>query len=129
MRRRIDEVARFTTQPREVAAFYAALLDAPLPGSERDAYTFDVEGVYLFIHRAGEGPTEPGWPDDVDHIAFEVDDVDADCARLRAAGHEILGPSDFPWGRSAYLRDPDGRVVELHAPGVAYPGGSGSSEG
>jgi catechol 2,3-dioxygenase-like lactoylglutathione lyase family enzyme len=22
-------------------------------------------------------------------------------------------PRDYPWGRSAYLRDPDGRLVEL----------------
>ena len=23
------------------------------------------------------------------------------------------GPRDLPWGRSAYVRDPDGRLVEL----------------
>ncbi len=24
-----------------------------------------------------------------------------------------IAPRDYPWGRSAYLRDPDGRLVEL----------------
>jgi catechol 2,3-dioxygenase-like lactoylglutathione lyase family enzyme len=25
----------------------------------------------------------------------------------------VDGPRDLPWGRSAYVRDPDGRLVEL----------------
>jgi len=25
----------------------------------------------------------------------------------------LFEPRDYPWGRSAYLRDPDGRLVEL----------------
>ena len=25
----------------------------------------------------------------------------------------LLEARDYPWGRSAYLRDPDGRLVEL----------------
>ena len=25
----------------------------------------------------------------------------------------LVGPRDYRWGRSAYLRDPDGRLVEL----------------
>jgi catechol 2,3-dioxygenase-like lactoylglutathione lyase family enzyme len=25
----------------------------------------------------------------------------------------LVEPRDYPWGRSAYLRDPDGRLVEL----------------
>lgn len=125
MKRRIDEVARFTRQPEAVAAFYAELLGRPPPEPDRDAYLFEVEGVHLFVHIAGEAPAALGWPDDVDHIAIEVDDLDAECERLAAAGYDIMGPADFPWGRSAYLHDPDGRQVELHAPGVVYPGDSG----
>lgn len=34
-------------------------------------------------------------------------------SRAREAGAEVDGPRDFYWGRSAYLRDPDGRAVEL----------------
>ena len=42
-------------------------------------------------------------------------DLDDDAApeRALASGVEVTGPADFYWGRSAYLRDPDGRAVEL----------------
>ncbi|BAS26822.1 VOC family protein [Limnochorda pilosa] len=113
MKRRVIEVARFTKQPGELAMFYADLLGASTPDPGRDAYSFDVEGVDLFIHSVSEEPAEPGWPKDVDHVAFQVEDLDAECERLSSAGYEVLGPTMFPWGRSAFLYDPDGRMVEL----------------
>lgn len=79
-----------------------------------------MEGVNLFIHPVDDRPPAPGWPDDVDHIAFEVEDLDAECQRLAAAGYEVKGPTQFPWGRSAWLYDPDGRMVELHGPDIVY---------
>ncbi|HUG64351.1 MAG TPA: VOC family protein [Gaiellaceae bacterium] len=46
-----------------------------------------------------------------------VADVDATCAALVAAGVALLvEPRDYPWGRSAYLRDPDERLVALTQP-------------
>lgn len=114
MRRRINEVARFTKQPRVLAAFYAGILDRPLPSNEEDVFNFEVGGVNLFIHPADDVPPQPGWPPGEDHIAFEVEDLEAECERLRNAGYELEGPNDFPWGRSAYLSDPDGRLIELH---------------
>ena len=44
-----------------------------------------------------------------------IEDVDAEAARLRAAGAAILsGPVDRVWGhRTLHLEDPDGFVVEL----------------
>ncbi len=42
-----------------------------------------------------------------------VPDVDAAGRALRALGYAFaVEPRDYPWGRSAYLRDPDGRLVE-----------------
>jgi predicted enzyme related to lactoylglutathione lyase len=51
-------------------------------------------------------------------IEFQVDDVDAEYARLRdTVDSWVLEPTDMPWGnRSALLRDPDGNVVNLFAP-------------
>jgi lactoylglutathione lyase len=48
-------------------------------------------------------------------VALLGEDVDAEAARLRAAGAEILtGPTDRVWGhRTLHLLDPDGFVVEL----------------
>jgi catechol 2,3-dioxygenase-like lactoylglutathione lyase family enzyme len=43
-----------------------------------------------------------------------VDDLAAACAEAMGAGLELLiEPREYAWGRSAYLRDPDGRLVEL----------------
>lgn len=113
-RRRIDEIARFTSQPREVATFYAAVLDTAVPSEDHDVFNFEVGGVNLFIHPTDDGPLEPGWPEGVDHIAFEVEDLDQECERLRRKGYVVGDARTFPWGRSAYLNDPDGRMVELH---------------
>ncbi|MCU1463062.1 MAG: Glyoxalase/bleomycin resistance protein/dioxygenase [Acidimicrobiales bacterium] len=48
-------------------------------------------------------------------IGFKVDDVDAAYAELLAAGATpAVAPADRPWGqRTAYVRDPDGHLVEL----------------
>ncbi len=49
-------------------------------------------------------------------LVFGFENVDAEVQRIRQQGGEILlGPKDFPdWGyRGAYLRDPDGNLVEL----------------
>lgn len=49
-------------------------------------------------------------------LIFGVDDVDAEVRRIREQGGEIdKEPANFPdWGyRGAYLRDPEGNLVEL----------------
>jgi predicted enzyme related to lactoylglutathione lyase len=48
-------------------------------------------------------------------IEFEVDDVDAEFARLALTPEAVvLEPTTMPWGnRSALVRDPDGNVVNL----------------
>jgi lactoylglutathione lyase len=48
-------------------------------------------------------------------IGFKVDEVDAVYADLIAGGaHPAVAPTDRPWGqRTAYVRDPDGHLVEL----------------
>ena len=51
-------------------------------------------------------------------LIFHVDDIDAEADRIQARGiHLIAKPKDFPgWGiRSAYLRDPDGNLLELYS--------------
>ncbi len=49
-------------------------------------------------------------------LIVEVANVDAEVERIRKLGVEILyGPRNFPdWGyRGAFLRDPDGNLIEL----------------
>lgn len=53
------------------------------------------------------------------HLAFEVDDVYATCARLRDAGVTIHRPPRD--GRMAFVKSPDGHSVELLQRGAALP--------
>ncbi|PSL06840.1 catechol 2,3-dioxygenase-like lactoylglutathione lyase family enzyme [Haloactinopolyspora alba] len=46
-------------------------------------------------------------------VVLTTSDVDGDCARLRAAGVELEGPDDMPWGRQATFHDPDGNGFVL----------------
>jgi catechol-2,3-dioxygenase len=107
---RIAEVALFTEDVPRLTEFYERLLGkAPDSRSESHA-SFDLGGTTLFIHVAG-GDDLHGAPN-ADHVAFALDQ-DAAAKRIRAADVEVVGPHDFYWGRSAYLRDPDGRNIEL----------------
>jgi lactoylglutathione lyase len=55
-------------------------------------------------------PDAPGF-----ELGFKVDDCDAAYEELVAAGATAdVPPTDRPWGqRTAYMRDPDGHLVEL----------------
>jgi catechol-2,3-dioxygenase len=108
---RIAELALFTSDVRGLTAFYERLLGrSPDSRSETHA-SFDLSGTTLFIHASGDD--HEGAPGS-DHVAFALDQ-EAAAERARSAGIDVVGPKDFYWGRSAYLRDPDGRAVELQA--------------
>lgn len=119
--KRLEEIARFCNDVNRCVAFYEAVLGVrPASWQPGQTATFMLGRVKLFLHQRSEA-RDPAWPlQDEDHIAFAVEDVDGACKELQSAGLTIeVGPRDFYWGRSAYLRDPDGRLVELHhgAPG------------
>ncbi|MBO9711679.1 isochorismatase family protein [Sphingomonas sp.] len=51
----------------------------------------------------------------IDHMAFEVNDIHAIRERVAAAGTEIQDDlHDGPYGRTIYVTDPDGTRVELY---------------
>ncbi|WP_262689627.1 VOC family protein [Kordiimonas aestuarii] len=69
----------------------------------------------------GRDGNTPEW---VQHIAFEVADMDAlheAKASLEAAGVEVLGPTDHTIFKSIYFFDPNGHRLELAA-NTAKPG-------
>jgi catechol 2,3-dioxygenase-like lactoylglutathione lyase family enzyme len=50
-------------------------------------------------------------------LIFSVEDVDATCQQLKKQGIQLIAePSDhLDWGiRSAYIRDPDGNLIEIN---------------
>ena len=61
----------------------------------------------------GAGPEYPG----VRHLAFQVDDVNAKLAEIGKAAPVTQEPLDFdgfiPGWRTAWIADPDGRIVEI----------------
>ena len=108
---RLTEVALFTSDVAAVTAFYERVLGtAPAERSEGHA-VFALGELVLRIHVTVE--PGPGDPPAGDHVAFTLDGLDDRAAALTAAGVQLDGPRDLPWGRSAYVRDPDGRLVEL----------------
>lgn len=110
---RLTEIALFTPDVERATRFYEELLGMKPELEPGEKAQFHPGDVTVLIHRKVE--TAPGELPDEDHMAFAVTDVDASCRSLVAGGFTLaFGPTTYPWGRSAYLRDPDGRLVELH---------------
>ena len=116
--RPLVELALFTQDVPALAAFYEQLLGgAPAFQSEQMAL-FQLDGLHILIHH--QEPADPAYevdadgPPNEDHFAIgvkELDGVWVGSGLKDAPG--ALDPATYPWGRSAYLRDPDGRLVEM----------------
>ena len=103
--RRIENpMGRFTL------IFLAAPGDQPRAGEERApllelTYNWDAEAY---------GPGR-----NFGHLAFEVDDIYALCAKLAAGGVTLSRPPRD--GRMAFVRSPDGISIELLQKGASLP--------
>ena len=63
-----------------------------------------------------EGSAEPG-SNRTAILEFQVDDVDAEFARLKDELEVVVEPKMMPWGnRAAQFRDPEGTLVGLYTP-------------
>jgi catechol 2,3-dioxygenase-like lactoylglutathione lyase family enzyme len=90
-------------------------LECTFGGVDDDYASFSAgTGTVAVFRRAGQAETvDLRAPGDAALVVFEVEDVDAEAARL---GDRIVGGpvSKAEWGgRVAYLRDPDGNLFEL----------------
>ena len=114
---KLHELAYFTDNVKRMADFYRGLLGAEAVAQSDDMAIFLSGGTKIFIHR-NYPPSEGDLPPN-NHVAFAVDDVDAVCDNLTKQGLTIeIPPKDYYWGRSAYLRDPDGHQVEITKAGT-----------
>jgi catechol 2,3-dioxygenase-like lactoylglutathione lyase family enzyme len=107
---------------RDVMGFQATY------GTENDTYAdFNTGGVSIALFDRLEmskavGTSHlPGDANTQDRVCliFAVEDVDAACQQLKTQGIPLTAsPSDHPdWGiRSAYVRDPDGNLIEINQP-------------
>jgi len=85
-------------------------------GRTVNRYVADEDGVELQLSEtAGDTEFEAGtlW----DHLAIKVDDVDAAFERIEHFG-AVKEPADQPaaGARTAFIKDPDGHVIELIEP-------------
>ena len=106
------EIALFTEEFDRAVEFYQNLLGEEPEVRGANIAIFNLSGVHLLIHEKGEATA--GMPPNADHFAFGVRDLDAAAGEVTRRGLQLaLEPKQYDWGRSAYLRDPDGRLVEL----------------
>jgi glyoxylase I family protein len=124
-----------TANLARLRAFYVETLGLPIVGAFAGHDIVFVQAGSTVIELIGEAdppdavPTQAagfdrrGWQ----HLAWEVDDVDAAYAELSARGITFsLPPEDFPPEapvlRIAFFADPDGNLIELVQPrGARYP--------
>jgi methylmalonyl-CoA/ethylmalonyl-CoA epimerase len=115
---RLVQIAQRAEDLTRAAAFYADLLDAA-PSASYDPpglVFFDLDGVRLLLDRAAPSALH----------YYDVADLDATVARLRAAGvgvegepHVIFGHEDDTLGPAgtdewmAFVRDSEGNLVGL----------------
>jgi len=139
--KRIHHVAYRCIDAKETVNFYRDMLDMDfqLAIAEDNVPSTGEPDPYMHVFLdAGMGnvlaffelPTRPKMgrdektPEWVQHIAFEVDDMDALLAakaRLEDAGIDVLGPTNHTIFKSIYFFDPNGHRIELAA-NTAEPG-------
>jgi catechol 2,3-dioxygenase-like lactoylglutathione lyase family enzyme len=111
--KKVNEVALFTDNVPGLTGFYRQLLDMEPAFANEHVAVFSLGDQTLLIHT--KGASMPGGPPNEDHFAFGVRDVEQEHIALREKGLAFeVAPRAYDWGKSAYLRDPDGRLVELH---------------
>jgi lactoylglutathione lyase len=123
--RRLGYAIFFVSDVERSVRFYRDTIGLPFRFANESYAEFATEGAKfaLFARSAlpeliGGSASDDRVPFPQGEVAFFVDDVDGEHARLLDAGVEILmPPTDRPWGeRTLHVADPDGNVVELTRP-------------
>lgn len=105
-----------------LASFYEKLLATPSKGNDDYVELHPGGAILAIVSRNAVNYMHGGeWPAVKNSSAvleFEVDDVDAERARVDAFVTDWLQqPKDMPWGnRSMLFRDPDGNPVNFFKP-------------
>jgi len=88
--------------------FYGETLGWKLNTDEKDVAGFAFGNSYLVIHATGKKASFTGASF---YVEVQVDDVNAEHARLKGLGVEVSAPQDQHWGeRNFSFRDPDGHT-------------------
>jgi catechol 2,3-dioxygenase-like lactoylglutathione lyase family enzyme len=110
---KFHEVSFFVDDVVRTTDFYERLLNAKPAFRAEGIAIFQTDNLQLVVHRRYE--PKPQWPPCENHIGWEVENLDAAIAQLEQQGIRLEVPArDYEWGRSAYVRDPAGQLIELH---------------
>jgi methylmalonyl-CoA/ethylmalonyl-CoA epimerase len=116
---RIKHIAIRTADPEKTAAFYQAAFGLKKAGLGRNGIYLTDGHINLAILKGG---ARPG----IEHLGFQVDDVDATLARLAALGGKSLGervnvtPTDAADPQSYYeikCLGPDDQIIDVSGSG------------
>jgi catechol 2,3-dioxygenase-like lactoylglutathione lyase family enzyme len=120
----VGAITLFVDDPKQSKEFYARVFGAPAVYEDDDAVAFEFENLVVNLLRepAAHELIEPAPVAAREtgarfQLTIWVQDADAACGQLAAAGVELLnGPQDREWGmRTAAFADPDGHVWEVAA--------------
>jgi catechol 2,3-dioxygenase-like lactoylglutathione lyase family enzyme len=120
----VGAITLFVDDPQRSKEFYARVFEAPTVYEDGNSVVFEFENMVVNLLRAPAAheliepaPIAPRESGARFQLTIWVEDADAVCEGLRAAGVELLnGPQDREWGmRTAAFADPDGHVWEVAA--------------
>lgn len=121
MKRRFRSTCLITQDVPRLHKFYQDVLQVQAEG-DANFVAFESTGIPLTLfHTEGMEHMAPGSMQGAGIgnvvLEFEVEDVDAEYARLLEMGAPIVKPpTTQPWGlRSVWFRDPDGNIVNFFA--------------
>lgn len=118
----VGAITLFVEDLPEAKSFYTKVFELTVMYEDENSAAFRFGNTVINLLRVQAAaelidPAPVGAAETAARSVFtvEVDDVDAQCARLAKLGVELLnGPMDRPWGpRTASFRAPGGQIWEL----------------
>ncbi|MDX2973619.1 glyoxalase superfamily protein [Kribbella solani] len=110
----VKTVAVFVSDQDRAREFYVGALGLEVKvdqtfGDNRWLEVGAPAGTTLVLHKPFPGTSAGGGQGTI----VGTNDLDADIARLQAAGVIVEGPNEMPWGKQATFADPDGNGYVL----------------
>lgn len=112
----IEHTAIASSDPQKLAQWYVQTLGFVIVyNSGRTVFIKAPNGTMIEIITAeGERAPATAKTPGLRHLALSVDDFDAACAKLRAAGVHFEGePTEAQGVRLVFFRDPEGNLLHL----------------
>ena len=122
-RYRQDHIHLRSRDPEATAKYYHDMFDArvveTIQTDGRPRVDLNIDGMTICIARAQPDQNIPSAPDrpyvGLDHLGFQVDDLDEAAAELRQRGAEFFSEPRLlrPGLKIAFVRAPDGVRIEI----------------